>query len=216
VDPDEVTRRMAAESSDATAWFERLYAAADQGHAVVPWDRGAPNPFLVQWAAQRQSVPSSRALVVGCGLGADAQLVAGMGWHTVAFDISPTAVSAARRRFPDSGVDYRTADLFDLPGAWQRAFDFVLESLTVQSLPRSLRSEAIARVAELVAPGGTLLVIAAAQDADEPDEGPPWPLTRAELDAFADDLEPVLVEDIKDPSDTGTRRWRAEFRRRAR
>ena len=64
----------------------------------------------------------------------------------------------------------------------------------------------------MVAPGGTLIVIASARDEQGPDEGPPWPLTRAEIDAFAaDGLEPVRVEDVRDAQ--APRRWRAEFRR---
>jgi hypothetical protein len=46
--------------------------------------------------------------------------------------------------------------LLDPPAGWRGGFDLVLESLTVQSLPRQLRPAAIARVRELVAPGGTL------------------------------------------------------------
>ncbi|WP_157743072.1 hypothetical protein [Micromonospora coriariae] len=39
---------------------------------------------------------------------------------------------------------------------------------------------------------------------------PPWPLTRAEIDAFGGaGLAPVRVEEIQEQS--GVRRWRAEF-----
>ena len=34
---------------EETAWFERLYAAAEAGEAEVPWHRGGPNPFVEQW-----------------------------------------------------------------------------------------------------------------------------------------------------------------------
>jgi ubiquinone/menaquinone biosynthesis C-methylase UbiE len=73
--------------------------------------------------------------VVGCGLGDDAEYVAGRGFDTVAFDISASAIRAARRRYPDSAVHYVTADLLDPPGEWERAFDLVVESLTLQALP---------------------------------------------------------------------------------
>ena len=87
----------------------------------------------------------------------------------------------------------------------------MVESLTVQSLPRQLRAAAIARVRELVAPGGTLLVIAAVKgSAEDPPDGP-WPLTRAEVGSFAaGDLELVRLEDFRDPD---AHRWRAELRR---
>ena len=200
-------------STDADrAWFERLYATADAGGAGVPWDKGAPHHLLERWLREREaSGDGRRALVVGCGMGRDSEYLAGLGFATVAFDFSPTAIAAVRRRFPDSPVDYRVADLLDPPPAWAGAFDLVVESLTVQSLPRQLRRAASARVRELVAAGGTLLVIAAVKgEGDDPPDGP-WPLTRPEVESFAaDGLELVRLEDFRDPD---AHRWRAELRR---
>lgn len=213
-DPDARARALAAEAlaaDDPTGWFERLYAEARSGAAVVPWDRGSPHQLLAEWAAPAGA--GKRALVVGCGLGRDAEFVAGLGFGTVAFDLSETAVRTARDRHPDSAVEYRQADLLAAPAQWRRAFDLVVESMTVQSLPAELRPAAIAAVPEFVAPGGTLLVIAAAREPDEPADGPPWPLTRAEIDAFATGgLELVRVEDVPATGEAA-RRWRAEYRR---
>jgi SAM-dependent methyltransferase len=216
-DPVAAARRLAAEglaARDATAWFERLYAAAEDGDAVVPWDRGAPHPLLLEWGAGVEG-GGRRALVVGAGLGADAEYVAGLGFETVAFDVSATAVRTARRRFPESPVDYVVADLLDPPDEWHEAFDLVVESLTVQSLPDPPRRDAIAQVGRMVAPGGTLLVIATARDeADGPVQGPPWPLTRAEVESFAaGGLEPVRIEDLRDAQQPEIHRWRAQFTR---
>jgi SAM-dependent methyltransferase len=203
---------MGPDADDPTGWFDRLYRAAERGERSVPWDRGAPDPKLVEWATAREldGGGARRAVVVGCGLGNDAEFVADHGFQTIAFDVSPTAVAAARRRYPGSAVGYVAAGLLDPPPDWARAFDLVVESRTVQSLPDPPRREAIGRVAGLVAPGGTLLVIANARDArDGPVDGPPWPLTREEIDAFATaGLEAVLIEDLRDDM----RRWRAEFR----
>jgi SAM-dependent methyltransferase len=219
-DAEEVAGRLAAESiaaGDPTGWFERVYAAAESGQTAVPWDRGAPSRYVTGWAAARAPAgPGKRALVVGCGLGDDAEFVAGLGFGTVAFDIAPTAIAAARRRFPGSAVRYQTADLLDPPPQWHQAFDLVVESLTLQALPDPPRHDAITRLGGLVAAGGTLIVIARAREPGQSVQGPPWALSRAEIDALAGDgLEPVRIEDITDPQMPWPRRWRAEFHRPA-
>ena len=194
-------------------WFERLYVAAEGGGQPVPWDRGAPHYLLEGWVTERRvDGRGRRALVVGCGMGRDSEYLGGLGFATVAFDFSATAIDAVRRRFPRSPVEYRVADLLDPPPDWDGAFDLVVESLTVQSLPRELRAAAIARVRGFVAPGGTLLVIAAVEEQgpDRPDG--PWPLTRAEVASFAGGgLELAELGDFRDAD---AHRWRAEFRRR--
>src|SRR4051794_12581380 len=197
--------------SDPTGWFEPLYRAAAAGEAVVPWDDHAPSPLLVEWAAARGVDGRGRhAIVVGCGLGDDAEHVAALGFRTVAFDVAPTAIAGARRRFPESVVEYAVADLLSLPGQWREAFDLVVEHITVQALPESVRPVAIVAIAGLVAPGGTLLVVSGARDAGEAVDGPPWPLTRAEVESFAiGGVELVRIEELDaGPDRPWGRSWR--------
>jgi pimeloyl-ACP methyl ester carboxylesterase/SAM-dependent methyltransferase len=216
---DEQGDRLAARSiasGDPTGWFDRLYAAGVAGEVPMPWDRQAPHPLLTQWAqAHGLNGGGRRAIVVGCGLGADAEYVAGLGYETVAFDVAETAVRVARQRHPGTRVRYLTADLLDLPAEWVRAFDLVVEIITVQALPDPPRRTAIVNVGRLVAPGGTLIVVAARQhQLDAPAAGPPWPLTREEIDAFTTDgLNTVRVEKLADPREPESSRWRAQFQR---
>ncbi|GIF62006.1 methyltransferase type 12 [Asanoa ishikariensis] len=217
MDPDAYARELASEAiaeGDPTGWFERLYAAAADGAVAVPWDRATPHSLLAEWAARSAVVGDGRrALVVGAGLGRDAEFVAGLGFDVVAFDISATAIASAKQRHPDSSVRYVVADLFDPPGEWRGAFDLVVESMTVQALPEPPRRAAIAQVGPLVAPGGTLLVIAAGRDPQTDFGGPPWPLTRDEIDAFAvDGLTVDRVEELREP-DAPIFRWRVELHR---
>ena len=203
-----------AGEEDPTGWFERLYAAARTGAAAVPWDRGAANPLLVSWTAEHAvDGHGLTALVVGCGLGADAEHIAGRGFATTAFDVSATATATARERFPGSRVDYVVADLLDPPKEWRGGYDFVFESLTVQSLPPAYHLAAIANVTTFVAEGGTLLVLAGAQE-EGVWEGPPWPLTRAEIDAFStDELRIQQVEREASNGEPWAQTWRVELRR---
>lgn len=213
---DAHTRDLAeAAGEDPTAWFEVLYADASRGVAQVPWDRREPSVLLTEWASRGESDGSGKtAVVVGAGYGRDAEFVARLGYRTTAFDISPTAVRDTVARFPHTAVDYVVVDLLDLPPAWLSAYDLVVEDMTVQALPESLRSEATAAVASLVAPGGTLVVVAAARDDEDVVDGPPWPLTPAQAHAFGDhDLVEVSVERLPDAAQPSVHRWLGLFER---
>jgi len=198
-------------------FFDGLYVAAGGGGEPLPWDRGgAPQQLLADWAADRglrgAGGTGKRAVVVGCGLGGDAEFLARLGFAVVGFDFSAPAIEAARALNPTSTVDYEVADLLALPEGWLAGFDLVVESLTVQSLPRSIRPRVIAAVRSLAAPGGTVLVISSQQGVRTETEIGPWPLSRADVDSFAgDDFELVRLE--QPPGPDGLPRWRAEFRR---
>ena len=207
----------AAAAGDESGWFERLYAEAEAGDAVVPWSGGAPNPHLTGWAArERLDGRGKRALVVGCGLGYDAEFLARAGYTVTGFDVAPTAIERAVRENPGSPVSYVAADLLDLPARWTGGFDLVVEIYTVQPLFGPVRERALAALAAPVAPGGTLLVIARATNEENPERDPammPWALTRRELNLAGGPLRAVNVEQFMDDEDPPKLRWRAEFRR---
>jgi SAM-dependent methyltransferase len=225
VESDDLVRRRArqlaaeaAASGDPTGWFETLYAEARAGTAVVPWDDGQANPLLTEWATAAAVVgPGRRVLVVGCGMCNDPVFLAGLGCEVIAFDVSSTAVAQARRRFANSPVKFEVADLLAPPPEWAGAFDLVTEIYTVQALYGKARAAAIEALPGLVAPGGTLLVIARATDEEDPVRDPammPWPLTRSELEAMAgNQLTMRSVEKFFDDEDPPKLRWRAEFSR---
>lgn len=172
---------------DSTGWFEAVYANANHNPDAVPWANLSPYPEFIEWAQQNTIEGNGRqALVVGCGLGDDAEALANAGFDVTAFDISPTAIKWCRERFPDSDVAYQVADLFETDGSWQAAFDFVLEVRTVQSLPPPMHEDAMKHVAGHVAPGGTLLAICKGRLPETAVEGPPWPLTKRQLEAYQD------------------------------
>jgi SAM-dependent methyltransferase len=190
--------------------FEAMYASTEAGGARPPWDYGAARPQLVEWLEAQDLVGDGReALVVGCGYGSDAELLQRLGFRTTGFDFAPTAIAVARRKHPDTEVTYLVADVLELPREWQGRFDLVVESLTVQSMPPAQHALAARSIAALVAPGGTLLVLATVREDGSEVTGPPWPLTRAEVEAFADgDLAVRRLERIED----GTW-WRGELSR---
>jgi SAM-dependent methyltransferase len=176
----------AAADGAPTRWFEELWSAAARDEVDLPWDRRCAYPPVADHVAALGDAAGRRAVVVGAGLGADAELLAAHGWRTTAFDIAPSAVDAVRGRYPGSPVAYRVADLLSLPDDLVGAFDLVVEVFTVQALPPSLRSPASAAVRSLLAPGGELLAVQLVrEDGDDSSQGPPWPLDRAEMEGLA-------------------------------
>ena len=219
---DSRAARAAAIERDPLGWFDPLYAAAraDADPQRVPWVDLRPNRFLGEWLRREDPRPAAgmAVLVVGCGLGDDAEELARRGFAVTAFDFSPTAIDWCRERFPESRVDYRVADLLALPAEWRRGFDLVVDVYTVQSLPLKIRRRALAALAELVAPGGRLLLVAhlRADEVSDP-AGPPWPLSRAECGVLVREggLREEQAEVIADPDgeNPGRERLRLLLRR---
>ncbi|HKB03980.1 MAG TPA: class I SAM-dependent methyltransferase [Gemmataceae bacterium] len=201
-------------AGDALGWFEPLYAAAASDPGAIPWADLTPNANLVSWVTAHPIVRGQSALVVGCGLGDDAEHLAALGYQVTAFDISATAIDWCRRRFPNSTVRYEVHDLLRPPEHWRRAFDLVFEAYTLQSLPASVRRDAFERLADWVAPGGTLLLISRGREANEPEGQLPWPLTRQELYALdGTGLAVERFEDYLDDEQPPVRRFRVTCRR---
>lgn len=207
-------QRSADERGDRLAWFDELYRAAKGDTALVPWAKLEPHPALAEWIARSGHLHEGAAMDVGCGLGDNAEYLSEAGYDVTAFDLSATAIDWARRRHPATRVAYHSADLFDLPAAWRGAFGLVHECYTIQALEADIRPGAMAQIASLVAPGGTLLVICRSRQDHESAEGPPWPLSSAELSPFVDaGLEQTGLERLTVTQDRTIAHIRATYRR---
>lgn len=145
---DDTTR-----TPDAAEWDAR-YGAAER-----VWS-GEPNGALV---AEVTDLRPGRALDVGCGEGADAVWLARRGWEVTALDVSGVALDRAREHADDAGV--RVGWLHTgLVEAGLPAGGFDLVSAQYAVLLRTPDAVAERTLLDLVAPGGTLLVVHHAMD----------------------------------------------------
>jgi SAM-dependent methyltransferase len=170
------------EEGNFTGWFETLYAGAQQNADIIPWTHATTHPLLVEWLDKNElQGEGKRAIVLGCGLGDDAEKLAELGFEVTAFDISPSAIAWAKQRFSDTKVDYQVADLFNLPAEWHSQFDFVLEIFTVQALPPAMQSDALKAIPSLLKNDGQLLLVCLGREHQVIPPGVPWEISKQEL-----------------------------------
>lgn len=178
-------REQSAQNGNELDWFEEIYKAADGDDSRVPWGDMEPRPHFVEWL---KALPSERkqgrALDVGCGLGDNAAFMADQGFEVTAFDLSMTGVQWAAQRFPDKGIDWQQANLFELLPFWHGLFDLVHETYTIQSLRGADREKGLSALPPLLKEGGTLFVLCRSSEDGVDYTPPPWPLQAAELDVL--------------------------------
>jgi SAM-dependent methyltransferase len=173
-----------ANRGDPNGWFEEFYARAGGDIRKVYWADLKPNPLLLAWIEERAVPADTTAVTIGCGLGDDAEVLSQQGYRVTAFDISLSAITMCRQRYPNSTVDYQVADLFNLPAEWRRGFDLVYECNTIQILIGPSRVRALEAIADLAAPGGEVLVSCRSRKSGEQMDSFPLALDRDEIDGF--------------------------------
>jgi 2-polyprenyl-3-methyl-5-hydroxy-6-metoxy-1,4-benzoquinol methylase len=201
---------------DYTGWFETLYAEVEGNVDAIPWADQAVNPWLLDWIKISQlDLQDLQVLVVGCGLGDDAECLAGLGAKVTAFDLSQTAIDWCHTRFPNSQVNYQAVDLFAAPAEWKWGFDLVIEIYTIQALPANIRPHAIECIGNFVAPNGKLMVVCRGRDLEAASENLPFPLTKDELNRFTSTgLTEASFEDFIDRLESiPARRFRIVYER---
>lgn len=173
------------EEDDPTGWFDSIYTNAEGDHRAVFWADLEPNPYLLKWLKNCTFKHiRHKAIVIGCGVGDDAETLSDAGYQVTAFDISPEAIRLCKNRYPDTKVDYLIADLFDYPTQWTENFDLVYECNTIQVLPNKYRIQARNAMVSLLAPQAYILVSCRSRLKGKQEDEIPLPLDKDELDGF--------------------------------
>ncbi|RDU99835.1 methyltransferase domain-containing protein [Trinickia dinghuensis] len=186
----------------AAFWDERFR----QG--FMPWDQaGVPEAFAA-FAARTAPRP---VLIPGCGSAHEAGWLAQAGWTVRAIDFSVDAVAAARAQLGPHAPLVEQADFF----AYRPPFvpGWIYERAFLCALPHGRRADYAAQMAALLEPGGLL---AGFFFFDEAPKGPPFGISRDELDALlSPSFELVEDEPVADsiPVFAGRERWMSWRRR---
>lgn len=180
------------------AWFEELYKMGRDNLSVIPWADLKPNPNLTDFLLKVGNVNDKikDCLVIGCGLGDDAEYIQSLGFRVEAFDISETAIEMCKKRFPKTMVNYFVDDITQLKS--KKKYDFVFEGYTLQVLPINLRKSAIDQLPNLLNTNGRLLIICRGRDDNDDKGNMPWPLSMKEFKSLKHDLKSLSEEDYFD------------------
>jgi SAM-dependent methyltransferase len=171
----------------SSGFWDGLYAAGNDG-----WELGAPAPPLEAWleAGGRFEAGVSgtpRLAVPGCGRGHDARLLGRRGYRISAFDFAEAAVTEARRLAAADGVavTIEPRDVFTLGRDHAGAFDGVWEYTCFCAIDPARREEYARVLHTILRPAGLLL--ACFYPLRDGTDGPPFPVSRADIDhALAD------------------------------
>lgn len=170
---------------EPTGWFDSIYKEAKGDYKAVFWADLEPSPYLIEWLKKEViQKKEKKAIVIGCGVGDDAEALSQFGFDVTAFDISPSAIELCKNRYPNSKVQYIVANLFEYPKRWFRSFDVVYECNTIQVLPGKYRVQARESISSLVGNHGYALISCRSRNSGEQEDDIPLPLDKKEIDAF--------------------------------
>ena len=175
---------------DLTQAIRNQFANAASDYNVSRVHRAGPD--LDAMLAAGLACGARRVLDVGCGAGHTALAFAASGAEVVALDLTPEMLDQGRRLASARGasVSFREGDVADLPFP-DASFDLVTSRFSAHHYTRP--GAALAEVARVLAPGGSLLLI----DAVAPED--------AAQDTFLNAIE--VIRDASHVRDHSVAQW---------
>jgi cyclopropane fatty-acyl-phospholipid synthase-like methyltransferase len=156
-------------------YWESRYQSGDMN-----WEKGAPSPGLVDFLAAHPDLPRGTVCVPGCGTGHDVRAFAQAGFDAFGFDLAPSGIRLAEEKTRAAGLtaQFHQADfLRDEPPF---RFDWLFEHTLFCAIQPGERDDYVRAVLRWLKPDGQYLAVNYIIVEDP--EGPPFPVTRDELE----------------------------------
>ena len=169
--------------------FEGAYAQRP------PWDTGNPQSAIA--AAAEAGALQGHVLDAGCGTGEHALMAARLGHTATGVDVVPAAIDQARGKAAERGlaVRFEVGDVLEL-GALGERYDTVLDSGCFHVLDDEDRAGYVASLAEVVVPGGQVLLLCFSDQV--PGDAGPRRISQTEIgEAFADGWTVASIDEAR-------------------
>jgi len=146
----------------------------------APWDTGEPQPAILRLAGGGAFIGA--VLDAGCGTGENALEIASLGLRVVGVDVAETALSIARKKAADRGIDadFVVADAFHLDRLG-RVFETVLDCGLFHTFDSDEQRDYVASLASVTGCGANLYVLCFSDVG--PDTCGPHPISQQQLRA---------------------------------
>jgi ubiquinone/menaquinone biosynthesis C-methylase UbiE len=143
-------------------WLETKPGDYDRGIQILTLGRLQPlkERIAADYVGQR---PEADVLEIGCGTGTLALMMAARGAHVTAVDASPLMLAEARRKAQEAGladsIMFKQLDVTELANHLEPgSFDVIVSTMAFSEFLPEVRRYALQEAANLLKPGGWLLV----------------------------------------------------------
>jgi|SRR5262245_1492639 len=141
-------------SHASSDYWDRYFRAKREQGGDLDWGGRWTEPF-VPWL---RDASVHRILELGCGTGNDAARLARAGFEVTATDYSSEAITRAKKRFADCGVDFHVVDMAERLPFGQGHYDAVMSNVALHMFSDEVTRRLLAEVKRVLRRGGLLLL----------------------------------------------------------
>lgn len=125
--------------------FELFWTTKYSDNPMPPWNLDKPHPELKS-SLQQLKIHKCRILILGCGYGHDAKLLADQGHIVTAIDISENAITEAKKLYGDTdNLTFMLADALNLDESHKHQYDVIFEHTFYCAISPMTRDKLIKR-----------------------------------------------------------------------